>query len=124
MAGLADSVRLADAVIDLPEAMERALKAKNIPSKKIVLGVRPEHITLSVKKARHSVDAVVDVSEMMGSELYVHVNAVGKDCVLRIATIDLPLENRLGFKFGDQLYFTFDGALAHLFDPETSQNLL
>ncbi|MPN52225.1 hypothetical protein SDC9_199881 [bioreactor metagenome] len=71
-----------------------------------------------------AVSAKVDVSEMMGSELFVHVTAVGKDCVLRIATIDLPQENRLGFKFGDQLYFTFDGALAHLFDPETSQNLL
>ena len=67
---------------------------------------------------------MVDVSEMMGSELYVHVTAAGRDSVLRIATVDLPVENRLGFKFGDQLYFTFDGALAHMFDPETSQNLL
>jgi multiple sugar transport system ATP-binding protein len=61
---------------------------------------------------------------MMGSELFVHVTAVGKECVLRIATIDLPAENRRGFKFGDQLHFTFDGALTHIFDPETTQNLL
>ncbi len=61
---------------------------------------------------------------MMGSELYVHVTAVGKDCVLRIATVDLPAENRYGFKFGDQLTFTFDGSLAHLFDPETGLNLI
>lgn len=116
-------VRLEDAVIDLPEATERALKAKGVPSKKVVLGVRPEHITLS-KKTRNAVSAVVDVSEMMGSELYVHVTAAGRDSVLRIATVDLPTENRMGFKFGDQLYFTFDGALAHMFDPETSVNLL
>ena len=61
---------------------------------------------------------------MMGSELYVHVTAVGKDCVLRIATVDLPATNRYGFKFGEQLNFTFDGALSHLFDPETGVNLL
>ncbi len=117
-------VRLEDAIIDMPESIERALKAKGVPSKKIVLGVRPEHITLSLKKTRNAVNAVVDVSEMMGSELYVHVTAAGRDSVLRIATVDLPTENRMGFKFGDQLYFTFDGALAHLFDPETSTNLL
>ncbi|MCE5187757.1 MAG: sn-glycerol-3-phosphate ABC transporter ATP-binding protein UgpC [Eubacteriales bacterium] len=118
------AVRLDDALIELPDATERALKAKGVASMKIVLGVRPEHIILSAKKTRSAVNAVVDVSEMMGSELYVHVNAVGRDCVLRIATVDLPPENRVGFKFGDQLHFTLDGALAHLFDPETSQNLL
>ncbi len=61
---------------------------------------------------------------MMGSELYVHVTAVGKDSVMRIATVDLPAENRYGFKYGDQLNFTFDGSLAHLFDPETGLNLI
>ena len=117
-------VRMDGAIIDMPEEMQKTLKAKNEQPKKIVLGIRPEHIVLTDAGHKGAVPAKVDVSEMMGSELYVHVNAVGKDCVLRIATIDLPLENRLGFKFGDQLYFTFDGALAHLFDPETSQNLL
>jgi len=43
---------------------------------------------------------------------------------MRIATIDLPVENRLGFKYGDQLYFTFDGSLAHLFNPEDGLNIL
>ncbi len=118
------AVRLSDAVIDLPEETQRALKDKGIEPGKITLGVRPEHITLTSAKAKHAVEAKVDVSEMMGSELYVHVTAVGKECVFRIATVDLPAENRYGFKFGDQLTFTFDGALAHLFDPETGLNLL
>ncbi|MEA5048059.1 MAG: sn-glycerol-3-phosphate ABC transporter ATP-binding protein UgpC [Eubacteriales bacterium] len=118
------SVRLDDAEVELPEITQRTLKEKNVQPKKVVLGVRPEHIMLANGKTRNAISAKVDVSEMMGSELYVHVTAVGKDCVLRIATVDLPAQNRLGFKFGDQLYFTFDGALAHLFDPETSVNLL
>jgi multiple sugar transport system ATP-binding protein len=117
-------VRLDGAVIDMPEEMQKTLKNKNEQPKKIVLGIRPEHIVLTDAKQKGAVSAKVDVSEMMGSELFVHVTAVGKDCVLRIATIDLPVENRLGFKYGDQLYFTFDGSLAHLFNPETSQNLL
>ena len=118
------AVRLDEAVIDLPEATQRALKDKGISAKKIVLGIRPEHITLTSGKSANTISAKVDVSEMMGSELYVHVTAVGKDCVLRIATVDLPATNRYGFKFGEQLNFTFDGALSHLFDPETGVNLL
>ena len=118
------AVRLGNAVIDLPEETQKALKAKGQTPQKVVMGIRPEHIVLTNANHAGAVSAKVDVSEMMGSELYVHVTAVGKDCVMRIATIDLPQENRLGFKFGDQLYFTFDGALAHIFDPETSQNLL
>ena len=117
-------MRLEGAIIDMQEEMQKTLKAKNEQPKKVVLGIRPEHIVLTDAKQKGAVSAKVDVSEMMGSELYVHVTAVGKDCVMRIATIDLPVENRLGYKFGDQLYFTFDGALAHIFDPETSQNLL
>ena len=118
------AVRLSDAVIDLPEETQRALKAKQIAPRKIVLGVRPEHITFTAGKTRSSISAKVDVSEMMGSELYVHVTAAGKDCVLRIATVDLPAETRYGFKYGDAFNFTFDGALAHLFDPESGLNLL
>lgn len=118
------SVKIEDAVIDLPQEMQRSLKAKNAPAGKVALGVRPEHIKLTNGRGKDSVGAKVDVSEMMGSELYVHVTAVGKDCVLRIATVDLPAENRYGFKYGDQLTFTFDGALAHLFDPETGLNLI
>ncbi len=117
-------VRLDDAEIELPDATQRALKESGAAAKKIVLGIRPEHITLVTRKNRSSIAATVDVSEMMGSELYVHVTAIGRDCVLRIATVDLPSENRHGFRFGDQLLFTFDGTLAHLFDPETGLNLL
>jgi multiple sugar transport system ATP-binding protein len=117
-------VRLEGAIIDMPEEIQKTLKSKNEQPKKIVLGIRPEHIVLTDAKQKGAIPAKVDVSEMMGSELYVHVTAVGKDCVLRIATIDLPTENRLGFKYGDQLYFTFDGSLAHLFNPEDGLNIL
>jgi multiple sugar transport system ATP-binding protein len=117
-------VRLEDALIDLPDEMQKVLKDKGVQPMKVALGIRPEHVMLVDAKEKHAIAAKVDVSEMMGSELYVHVTAVGKDCVMRIATVDLPAENRYGFKFGDQMYFSFDGALAHLFDPETGLNLL
>jgi multiple sugar transport system ATP-binding protein len=117
-------VHLENAVIELPAETQQALKANGVQPMKVALGIRPEHVILTDSKHKGAIAAKVDVSEMMGSELYVHVTACGKDCVMRIATVDLPAENRLGFKFGDQMFFTFDGSLAHLFDPETSANLL
>ena len=84
------------------------------------LGVRPEHTNL----VEGGVPAKVDVSEMMGSEVYLHVNAVGRDVVLRIPTTDLPAEHRAGIPYGTEINFAFRPDLIHLFDPETEKNLM
>ena len=75
----------------------------------------------------------VDVSEMMGSELHLHV-AVGqeqaggdgglKDVVMRVSTSDLPDAYHGGIPHGTQLHFSFPGSLVHLFSKETEQNLI
>ncbi len=124
LSGSKYAVQLEDAVIELPDEMQRTLKDKGVQPMKVALGIRPEHVVLVDGNHKGAIPAKVDVSEMMGSELYVHVTACGKDCVLRIATVDLPAEKRLGFKFGDKVQFSFDGALSHLFDPESGLNLL
>ncbi len=118
------AVRLDRALISLPEPVQKALKDQGRQPQKIVCGIRPEHVMLTAADGADAITAKVDVSEMMGSELYVHINACGKDCVLRIATTDLPAEHRRGFALGDEVHFTFGGELAHLFDPETGLNLL
>ncbi|MDO4572860.1 MAG: sn-glycerol-3-phosphate ABC transporter ATP-binding protein UgpC [Clostridia bacterium] len=118
------AIHLDSAVIGLPDDAQKRLKEQGLASRDVKLGIRPEHIMLTAPGNIDSVPARVDVSEMMGSELYVHVTACGRDCVLRIATTDLPPEHRMGFTFGDEVNFTFGGALAHLFDPETGKNLL
>ena len=118
------AIRLDRAVIALPENMQQKLRAQGTKAGPITLGIRPEHIMLTAPDQADSVPAKVDVSEMMGSELYVHVTACGKDCVFRIAVTDLPAQYKRGFSYGDEVNFTFGGALAHLFDPETGKNLL
>ena len=54
----------------------------------VTLGVRPEHITFAKDTGSHTITKV-DVSEMMGSEVHLHVTAGEKDVVLRIPTTDL-----------------------------------
>ena len=90
----------------------------------ITLGVRPEHVSFVKDDSETSVKGTVDVSEMMGSEVYLHVNASGKDVVLRVPTTDLPEEYRGGINYGTAVNFTFPSDLIHLFNPETEENLL
>ena len=90
----------------------------------IILGIRPEHISLCAGNAGEPhVRAVVDVCEMMGSSMHLHVRAGDKDVVLVLQTVDLPVEKRAGFAFGEEVCFTFRPELMHLFSKETEKNL-
>ena len=103
---------------------QQILRDKGIEPQDITLGVRPEHIMLCSETAVEShIKATVDVSEMMGSSIHLHVNANGKDVVLVLATVDLPAEHRMGFHYDDPVNFTFGGNVMHLFGAD-GNNLL
>ena len=102
----------------------RALAGKGVGERKVTVGIRPEHIAFAAAPGTDTVSSKVDVSEMMGSEVYLHVNAVGRDVVLRIPTTDLPAEHRAGIPYGTEINFAFRPELIHLFDPETEKNLM
>ena len=118
------SVKVMDAVLELSPEIQAQLKAKNVPSKAVTLGIRPEHVSFVPEAGAHCLTGTVDVSEMMGSEIHLHVNAGGRDVVLRVPTTELANEHKSGFAYGSQVHFTFRSDLIHLFDPETEENLL
>ena len=101
---------------------QASLKAHGAAAGSVVLGVRPEHIMLCDKGAA-SVKATVDVSEMMGSSIHLHVNANGKDVVLVIATVDLPEDHKFGYRYGEEVNFTFSENVIHVFDKESGKAL-
>ncbi len=111
------------AVMELTKKAQEKLKAQNITEKDVTVGIRPEHVHLA-EASSSTLGAKVDVSEMMGSEIYLHVDADGKDVVLRIPSTELPAEWRAGIPYGTQIAFTFPPELLHLFDPETEKNIL
>jgi len=114
-----------NARIPLEADISAKLKAKGVgPMDRIIVGIRPEHISLKSAPGPDCLDAAVDVSEMMGSELHLHANCAGRDVVLRVPTVDLDAGNRGGFAYGATLHFTFPGALVHLFNAETEANLI
>ena len=99
------------------------LSAKSIDSRKIVLGVRPEHMVLS--RDGSGIPATLEVNEMMGSELHLHVvTEDGTKLIVRIPTMDLSVDERKELQAGKKVFVTFEGKVMHFFDPETETNIL
>ena len=102
---------------ELPAEKQAALKnMSNVPTN-VVVGVRPVHIHLS----ETGIPAEVDVSELMGSELHLHVNSNGKDIVIVVPTTDIDLNAVHGSH--KKVAYSFRPELMHFFDKETEKNL-
>ena len=97
-----------------PEKEERLLN-NDVQSQAVTLGVRPEHTDVSDK----GVSATVEVAEMMGSSVHLHVNAEGRDVIIIVPTIDM----QGNYEMGDTVRFSFVGKVAHVFSKETERNL-
>ena len=102
--------------VELSPEKEARLKANNVKSQEITLGVRPDHTDVT---KQGGVEGKVEVSEMMGSSVHLHVNADGKDVIIIVPTQDLK-EN---FNIGQAVRFCFNGNVAHVFSKETDKNL-
>ncbi len=116
------AVAVGGLIVDLSEDKQARLAAKNVEPQAITLGVRPEHLSLPVG-GESAITGTVDVSEMMGSAIHLHLNALDKDVIVIIQTMGLSAEQLDGFKSGKSVNFTFTGDVAHVFDPETGKNL-
>ena len=102
----------------------KALKEKGIETRKIILGVRPEHVQLS-KGGENAIPVEILVNEMMGSEYHLHVQTEdGTKLVVRIPTINLSEQERAQMVMGNKINITFEGKAMHFFDPEHERNLL
>jgi multiple sugar transport system ATP-binding protein len=108
-------VKLGKYTVELDEEKQKRLKKNDVQSQPVTLGVRPEHTLVSDK----GVDATVDVSEMMGSSIHLHVNADGHDIIIIVPTVDM----KNAYKMGDSIHFKFNGNVAHVFNKETGRNL-
>ncbi|MBQ2213991.1 MAG: TOBE domain-containing protein, partial [Erysipelotrichaceae bacterium] len=84
-----------------------------------------EHIVLADKKGENSIACTIQVNEMMGSELHLHVlTEDGTPIIVRVPTVNLTHEQREQMVNGHKIFITFEGKVMHFFDPETTENLL
>ena len=113
------------AKIEVTGKKAEMLKARNIQSQEIVMGIRPEHMTMAEAGSSAAIPCTIKVNEMMGSELHLHVvEANGDMLIVRIPTITLDDEQRKEMTYGKQLYITCESKVMHFFDAETGVNLL
>lgn len=114
------AVVLDSLTVELSEEKQAALAKNNVAEQEITLGVRPEHITLC---DNGGISAKVDVSEMMGSTVHLHVTAMGRDVVLVISTMNMTGAEVAALSNGANVSFDFNGTVCHVFNKETGINL-
>jgi len=101
------------------------LKQKEVSSQEILLGVRPEHISLADQPGENTIDGTILVNEMMGSEMHLHVSvADNTKLIVRVPTVGLSHERRMMLKNGNPVHLTFGGKVMYFFDTETEKNII
>ena len=89
--------------------------------KEVRFGIRPEHVHDEpefIAKAGDSViEAAVDVTELMGAEIYLYVNINGVPITARVAPTSTA-------KPGDSIKIAFALDKIHVFDKETEQTIV
>ena len=113
------AVELHGHTVVLSEEKQAALAANNVAEQAITLGVRPEHITIGDA----GIDATIDVHELMGSSVHLHLNTYGKDIVAVVSTMDMSEAEVAAMKSGTAVKFDFGGHNCHVFSKDTAINL-
>ena len=108
------AVTVGSVTVELSPEKQR-LAAHNVAEQDVTLGVRPDHIMLCAD----GVKGTVDVSEMMGSSVHLHVTAEGKDVIVIVPTNGAAAH----FPMGSEVNMIFGGNVAHVFDKTTGKNL-
>ena len=115
------SVQLAGQNIGLSIDTQENLSKKNVPTGVVTLGIRPEHILLTENK-EEGLTGVVDVSEMLGGAIHLHVRTNDINVIIVVQTLDL-MQPQKAFLYGTEIHYRIVSRLIHLFDQVTGKNL-
>ena len=113
------AVKLDNLTVELSAEKQEKLAANNVAPQDIVLGVRPEHITLE----GNGIAGTVDVSELMGSTVHLHVTSMGRDVVMVVSTMNMTGAEVAALSNGNTVNYNFPGHVCHVFSKETGLNL-
>ena len=108
--------------VELSEEKQANLARNNVEPQSITMGVRPEHMAL-LGEGDKTLTGTVDVCEMMGSAIHLHVKVLEQDAIIIAQTMDMSGHTKGSFDIGSQVAFTFGGNVVHVFNKETGKNL-
>ncbi len=98
--------------IELPSAASAL--ARPYAGKALVLGIRPEDLSVATESSGPTFSAKIEVSEPMGSETFLYLNTGQTDFVSKVQS-----DHR--FQMGDSIPICMDLSRIHFFDPETEK---
>lgn len=101
---------------------KKVLENINLPEdKKVLLGIRPEHIYIA---SGEGISGEIKVSEMMGSELHIHlVTDDFTKVIARIPTLELSEKDKFLLSPHNTVNFGLREQALHFFDVNTGINL-
>ena len=112
------AVSIGGLTVELSAEKQEKLAKNNVAEQDIILGVRPEHIVLEA-----GISGKVDVSELMGSSVHLHVTALDRDVVIVVSTMNMTAAEVSALSNGSSVSFNFPGHVCHVFNKETGVNL-
>ena len=115
-------VEVGDITVVPSEEKQARMRANDVQSCPITLGIRPEHVSL-VDKGPGTLAGTIDVSEMMGSSVHLHLSSLGQDVIVIAKTTDIDEGHKGGFTNGDEISYTFSGDLIHMFSKDDERNI-
>ena len=114
-------VDLAGTVIPLPKEKTADGKLDAYVGKSLKVGIRPEDMKddeeFLAKHPESHMDAEVEVSELMGAEIYLYLTYKGQNMMARVAPTSKA-------RRGSKVTVAMDPHKIHLFDPDTELTLL
>ncbi|MDY5782762.1 MAG: sn-glycerol-3-phosphate ABC transporter ATP-binding protein UgpC [Gemmiger sp.] len=115
------AIDLAGTVIPLPKEKTADGKLEAYVGKSLKVGIRPEDMKddeeFLAKHPDSHLSAEVEVSELMGAEIYLYLTYKGQNMMARVAPTSKS-------RRGDTVTMAMDTHKIHLFDPETELTLL
>ena len=103
--------------VPIPADKSAGGKLNDYVGKEVIFGIRPEHVhdePEELAKAVMQFDANVDVTELMGAEIYLYVNIAGQPITARVAPSSKS-------KVGDKIKICFNLDDLQIFDKDTEQ---
>ncbi len=87
---------------------------KAYEGKEIVFGFRPEAITMGAQKDAYVLDAIVELTEMLGDNTNVYANIGDKNAILKVNPYEAP-------EMDSRITFSIPMDSTYLFDAETEE---
>ena len=107
----------------LNEAYQHILAEAGTGERSVTVGIRPENMAVVAKEADGAITADVGVTELMGSEIYIHADKNGDKLVIKAGITDKSDVHFSDIHNMKEISFRLDTSRIHLFDRNTGDCL-